>query len=393
MPRTKHLVVFFILLAVLLLGIFVIVLFKQDKESGAAAISDALFVEAERVLDIEADVPKKDTSVRESLLRKLRGWTGTNDDPSNETSSKGVDETSTEPSQDENPSVGEDGVVLGDGMTAPSPQPERVFSCTQQFGDSQRVSPTWIEGDRWYPEAKPVVSGSVSWQNDTGTELADGRRIIVSNGLPPHTTGVYPVSTSYEMYADVNTGAIRSQNIMLELPRNPSLAPSPSCLPPGMVGIGLSGVAIYSGLTDTGHDAVAYEMLDACGGHPDTSGVYHYHNESKCLVDAFYEGAESTLIGYALDGFGIFSGTESGVVLTNDELDACHGHLHEIPWDGEIVSLYHYHMTDAYPYTLGCFMGTPINPSPEVTVSESEGATSVPEPPPAGDVPPPQLEF
>ncbi len=48
--------------------------------------------------------------------------------------------------------------------------------------------------------------------------------------------------------------------------------------------------------------------------------------------------------------------------MTNADLDACHGHVHAIPWDGKYADLYHYHMTDEYPYTVGCFMGTPTSP-------------------------------
>jgi hypothetical protein len=63
----------------------------------------------------------------------------------------------------------------------------------------------------------------------------------------------------------------------------------------------------------------------------------------------------------AWDGFGIYGRYgENGELLTNDDLDVCHGHAHEIEWDGEVVELYHYHATWEYPYTLGCFYGTPI---------------------------------
>ena len=41
-------------------------------------------------------------------------------------------------------------------------------------------------------------------------------------------------------------------------------------------------------------------------------------------------------------------------------LDECHGHTHEIEWDGELVKRYHYHATAEYPYTVGCYRGTPV---------------------------------
>ena len=64
--------------------------------------------------------------------------------------------------------------------------------------------------------------------------------------------------------------------------------------------------------------------------------------------------------------FGIYGRFgEDGETLSND-LDECHGHTHEIEgdgkqieWDGKQVEMYHYHATYEYPYTIGCFRGTP----------------------------------
>ena len=76
----------------------------------------------------------------------------------------------------------------------------------------------------------------------------------------------------------------------------------------------------------------------------------------------------SPLVGYALDGFGIYGHRgEDGEVVTNEDLDECHGHTHEIEWDGQTVEMYHYHATWEFPYVVGCFHGTnafqgPLNP-------------------------------
>jgi hypothetical protein len=70
------------------------------------------------------------------------------------------------------------------------------------------------------------------------------------------------------------------------------------------------------------------------------------------------------MIGVALDGYGIYSMYDAnGRELTNDDLDECHGRVSEIDWDGERVSLYHYVLTREYPYTIGCFKGTPVRPA------------------------------
>ena len=111
-----------------------------------------------------------------------------------------------------------------------------------------------------------------------------------------------------------------------------------------------------------GNDAPAHEIQDRCNGHPQQTGQYHYHNYSDCQVDGRSQGGgHSDLMGYALDGFGIYGlYGEGGAELTTADLDACHGHTHQILWDGDQQNMFHYHFTDDYPYTIGCFRGDPI---------------------------------
>ncbi len=106
-----------------------------------------------------------------------------------------------------------------------------------------------------------------------------------------------------------------------------------------------------------GRDAVAHEVQDLCDGHPQMHGEYHYHGPSPCLPN---ENADEKLIGYALDGFGIYSSYDAhGNELTDADLDACHGRTSTVTWNGRRVSIYHYVLTREYPYMLGCFKGTP----------------------------------
>lgn len=65
------------------------------------------------------------------------------------------------------------------------------------------------------------------------------------------------------------------------------------------------------------------------------------------------------LWGYAVDGFPILGSIEDGAPVDVGSLDICRGHVHAIEHDGIATSLYHYHITDEAPYTLGCFRGTP----------------------------------
>ena len=97
---------------------------------------------------------------------------------------------------------------------------------------------------------------------------------------------------------------------------------------------------------------------DKCQGHPQESGVYHYHSISTCIDDKRLPDGHSALVGYALEGFGIYGRYgEGGALLSSKDLDACHGHTHAIAWNGRNVVMYHYHATWDFPYSIGCLRG------------------------------------
>ncbi len=255
---------------------------------------------------------------------------------------------------------------LGDGKIAATPKQGHLLACQTRFNPNApgaaRSGP-WITGARYDPAEKPVVSGSVTWPSEIAITLEGSDRVIRANNLPNHPTGVFPIARSDEAFRyDRNPNRIRAQEIVLTLPAEPAMAASPSCVPMGMIGFALSGAAIYSAVDARGRDAPAYEMQDACQGHPQERGQYHYHDRSVCLDDTRGQpGGHSDLVGYALDGFGIFGlYGENGEALTNGDLDACHGHSHTVIWDGAAKAIYHYHLTDEYPYSIGCFRGTPV---------------------------------
>jgi len=176
--------------------------------------------------------------------------------------------------------------------------------------------------------------------------------VIRTNSLPVGaTTGVFPIAASDPAHAyDPNPNSIRPVPSVWTLALSPRAAAAPSCVPFGPIGVTTNGVELYNALDALKRDAVAHEEQDACGGHPGPNGGYHYHAIGPCIR---VSGA-STLVGYALDGFGIY--VERGV--TNADLDACHGRTSTVVWNGKRTRIYHYDATAAYPYTIGCFRGT-----------------------------------
>lgn len=267
---------------------------------------------------------------------------------------------------------------LGDGMYSTTPKVGYLMSCQTQWAKSTTHSGYWIQGDVWYPSEKLAVEGSVLWPNAQTTITLSGTTLtITSNNLPepPVTTGIFPTQTTDPAYQyDPNPNAILPQSIHLTLPANPTVAPTPTCVPMGMIGFTTTGVAIFDALDNSGHDAVAHEVQDSCNGHPDSHGQYHYHGPSPCMPNEMTSG----LIGYALDGFGIYGEIDptTGKILHDSDLDACHGTTSLVDWHGHFVKMYHYVLTEEFPYTIGCFRGTPV--AADLTAAQKNQIASFP---------------
>jgi hypothetical protein len=248
---------------------------------------------------------------------------------------------------------------LGDGKVSNEPRVGYVFACQTNFrSGGADHSGDWVHGETWDVTQKLQVRGEVYWNEaEFSQTIKSTTRLIVGNGLPVlFPTGNFPIARNDPAYqVDRNPNAIAAQEIFYELPLEPLLAQQPTCVPMGAVGVAVNGVALYNALDDAGDDAVANEVQDLCNGHPQQKGQYHYHGPTDCIEGA---GEPDTLVGYALDGFGIYSkyGTD-GYTYTNEDLDACHGTTSPVMWNGELQDIYHYVITDEYPYIVGCFAG------------------------------------
>ena len=248
-----------------------------------------------------------------------------------------------------------------------APQAAAVYACAARFpGGGAHATGPWIMLDGTLDlSAKPTVDGAVTWPSHFTVSLDGTTRRFTGNGLPSHNTGIFPIRSTDDAYEfDRNPNAIREAPLTLTVPALPAEAAQPGCLPMGPIGVLRTGAVLFNALDAAGRDAVAYEIQDSCFGHPAPMGAYHYHSLSPCALGLLGgpddPAAHSSLIGYALDGFGIYGARgEAGADLATANLDACHGHTHTVEWDGRQVEIYHYHATWTYPYTLGCFKGTP----------------------------------
>ncbi|MGC8484179.1 MAG: YHYH protein [Candidatus Baltobacteraceae bacterium] len=254
---------------------------------------------------------------------------------------------------------------LGDRKYSTSPQQGYIYTCNTPSGSPVVSSAPWLDTSNgtWDAETKDIVQGSHAYSGSFSESMSGTVRTITSNGLPesPWTTGTFPISPSDPAYQyDRNPNTITAQHFDFSVPANPTVASTPTCLTGGPIGITVTGVAVFDGFDAAGYDAVAREVQDGCHGHPDNTGTYHVHGFLQtCVPDAGSPTQNSSLLGYAADGFGIYGPWYDGKVLTTADLDECHGTTSPVEWDGKIVTMYHYVSTYDFPYTLGCYRGTP----------------------------------
>lgn len=183
----------------------------------------------------------------------------------------------------------------------------------------------------------------------------DGCLVMESQGWPNHPTATFPNSG--------NPNTIRVQDFTFRLPLEPRKADAITRLPMGPIGVALNGVVFFNPFEQGGMNAVegyAEVWLDSCCGHPQQTGVYHYHKYPTCVKSPFPDDGRrhSPVIGFAFDGFPIHGPYESADVMARDlegerALDVCNGH--EDPDRG-----YHYHVTPGrFPYVIGGYRGVP----------------------------------
>jgi hypothetical protein len=129
----------------------------------------------------------------------------------------------------------------------------------------------------------------------------------------------------------------------------------------GPIGMALNGVVFFNPFEMEGMNAVegySEVWLDSCCGHPQQTGVYHYHKYPSCVKSPFPDDGKrhSPIVGFAFDGFPVYGPYEESGVMAKDlkgdrALDVCNGHKDD-------TRGYHYHVTPGrFPYIIGGYAG------------------------------------
>ena len=290
-----------------------------------------------------------------------------------------------------------------------------LFEVRAEMESGQQASDiVWIEV--YVPQQNPAdltlvadFSPKVGWEcNQDPVEVPEVQTRVLentieytTNGIPAHATGQFPNRGNPNMIWPVTQ--------IWRIPRNPEKTTTP--IEMAVFGITLEGIKLerdtaesyrnqrqwnYEALTPgiarrlSGNARFEWLGTDCNNAHVQPTGVYHYHGVPHSLMNELAGGMESdemVLVGYAADGFPVYvasgpnapegswelrSGTRESApwgeydgtfredwqfVEGSGDLDQCNGRFGVTPeFPGGI---YHYYLTDDYPYMPRCVWGTP----------------------------------
>ena len=186
---------------------------------------------------------------------------------------------------------------------------------------------------------------------------ADGRDVwkIQASGCPP-----------WDWSKQSTPGTAEMMNWKATIPKNPVMSKDPIMINEvgnsvkGIVGMTLSGVAIFNALDANDRDAYIYEgkTMDECRGHVART-TYHVHTlpGACCAYTEKTADVHSPIWGVMADGIPI-AGPHGDKGAFPTDLDECRGHV------DETFKFYHYHTTGRleYPYTANCLKGCVLYP-------------------------------
>ena len=197
--------------------------------------------------------------------------------------------------------------------------------------------------------------------SDQGFEFvdADGNITITDPGAGAASSSTTP-NSCLEATAD------GSFHLQVLLPVTPENLDEPTDLTTiSQIGVALDGVTIFGDAPSVA-DRGGLPALDACGGHIDPSGYYHWHfgaesiqtnlDEAGADVTCGIEQDVESLVGFSFDGYAIYGPEEDGAVPT--DLDDCSGHISDTEEFGEV---YHYHLSYDSPNLPLCRVGAAAN--------------------------------
>lgn len=233
--------------------------------------------------------------------------------------------------------------------------------CPQNISDDAEAGGIWLKDGKVYDVDGEFIQNLATLYEDDDWQLYNPKtgKVRVTDSKTACLAAARPdVDPEYQNYCVQCLTSYMEEGTTLTylIPAEPQpLEKTEGVHPRSGVGIAFNGVKIDAPApVDAILGAHTIAAFDDCGGHVNTHVGYHYHAITDCTEKATTNGENSNAIaiGYALDGYKLYSHTNLDGSIP-DDLDACGGHT-----DADVG--YHYHVNDAGEnQILSCFTAEP----------------------------------
>ena len=229
--------------------------------------------------------------------------------------------------------------------------------CPQSTTDTADAAGIWLEDGEVYDVDGAFILNLQSFYAGTGDEWilydATTEEVYVTDSETACRAAAVPdVAEEYQNYCvecDLEYFGATTHTFLI--PTTPVALISSESIGNGNLGVTLNGVVLAPPApVDAILSNYTIAAFDDCGGHVNPFEGYHYHASTGCTEVVEQTDGHGALLGYVLDGYGIYAMLDSqGNEF--DDLDECRGHSDE-------TRDYHYHSASAGENMfIGCYSG------------------------------------
>jgi hypothetical protein len=223
--------------------------------------------------------------------------------------------------------------------------------CPTNISDDKSKGGIWLEGGNVYDVDGAFVKNLATFYNNTTWQMYNTSTGVITKTLTQadcQAAANPNVGAAYKNYCvECLPSYVSTLTKTIYIPVTPvklaspiSFGAGPNASGPSVRGIAFNGV-VFDAPAPANIILAAYTLapFDDAGGHINMGAGYHYHAATGMSKKIVQIDGHAAMIGYALDGFGMFERLSAGGTEYTD-LDASRGH-------SDATRGYHYHVDKA----------------------------------------------
>lgn len=223
--------------------------------------------------------------------------------------------------------------------------------CPTNISDDKSKGGIWLEGGNVYDVDGAFVKNLATFYNNTTWQMYNTSTGVITKTLTQadcQAAANPSVGAAYKNYCvECLPSYVSTLTKTIYIPVTPvklsspnSFGAGPNSSGPSVRGIAFNGV-VFDAPAPANIILAAYTLapFDDAGGHINMGAGYHYHAATGISKKILQTDGHAAMIGYALDGFGMFERLSAGGTEYTD-LDASRGH-------SDATRGYHYHVDKA----------------------------------------------